>query len=236
LVALEFESELARRIVRRDRDVKGWSACVGAVLAVVLVVNFTSGSLAAPRAVVHVGTHDAIAQYMGQYDSKSSVMMLSLQSAEDWVCIKVPFKGSLSDLTKVSFSEFVSSTGGEDSPEPYVVIRMTEGRNLVCHPSDSYAGGDWWLPLSEWQLRDTVAKGMWMLAPTTADSPRLQLAEWQTSLGSANVLSINLYVGCWNISYPYISYVGDLVVNSDFVGLSNIGRCTGSSMDLPAGF
>jgi len=50
------------------------------------------------------------------------------------------------------------------------------------------------------------------------------------------VLSINLYVGCWNISYPYISYVGDLVVNSDFVGLSNIGRCTGSSMDLPAGF
>jgi hypothetical protein len=203
---------------------------------VFLVVNFTSGSLGAPHAVVQIGSHDSIAKYLGQYDGKTCVMMLGVQSLDDWVCVRLPFKGRLTDVGSISYSEFVDSAGGADSLEPYVVIRMSEGRNLVCHPSDSYASGEWRLPLSEWQSRDMVGMGKWSLAPVGPDSVLLSLSAWKANLGGANILSINLYTGAWDLSSPFISYIGDLEVNGDRVCLSNIGRCSGSQNDMPQGF
>lgn len=236
VVALEFESRLARRIVRRDRDVRGWSACVGAALAVFLVVNFTSGSLGAPHTVIHVGTQSSVATYLGQYDGKTNVVMLGTIAAEDWVCVKMPFKGRLSDVTSISFSEFISQLGGDEPLEPYVVVKLTEGRTLVCHPQQSYASGDWWLPVSEWQLRDTVSKGKWTAASVDGGATTMTFAECQGILGAANVLSVNLYVGCWETSDPFACYVGDFSVNGQAVSLSNAGRCVGSNNEMPTGF
>ncbi len=236
VIALEFESRLAGRIVGRHQRNKVWIAYAGAAVAIFLVVNFTSGSIGAPHAVIQIGSHNSIAKYLGQYEGRSSVLMLGVQSVEDWVCVKLPFKGRMADVSSISFSEFVDTAEGMDSTEPYVVIRMSEGRNLVCHPSDSYASGEWWLPLSEWQFRDMAVKGKWSLAPAGADSTLMTLSAWQVTLGSANVISINLYMGSWDIHSPFISYIGDLAVNGDRVCLSNLGRCSGSPADLPQGF
>jgi hypothetical protein len=236
VVALEFESRLARRIVGRHQRNKVLLTYAGAAVAIFLVVNFTTGSLGAPHAVIQIGSHNSIAKYLGQYDGRPGVLMLGVQSAEDWVCVKLPFKGRLADVSSISFSEFVDSPGGMDSLEPYVVIRMSEGRTLVCHPSDSYVSGEWWLPLSEWQFRDMAVKGRWTLAPVGADSTVMTLSDWQVTLGTANVMSINLYTGSWDISSPFISYIGDLAINGNHVSLSNLGRCSGSPADLPQGF
>jgi hypothetical protein len=235
VVALEFESRLARRVARRDRNIKGWSAYLGTAAAVFLVINFTAGSLGATHAVIHVGTQDSVAKYLGQYDGKTNVVMLGTLSVDDWVCVKVPFKGRLSDIQSISFSLFISRPGGEIPLEPFVVIRMTEGRNLVCHPPLSYESGDWTLPVSEWQLREVVAKGKWAASPDDASST-MAFGEWQAALGNANVLSVNLYVGAWETSAPYVCYVGDLSINGHSIALSNAGRCAGSNGDMPEGF
>lgn len=233
---MEFESRLARRIAGRDRNVKGWSACLGAVLAVFLVVNFTSGSLGAPHAVIHIGTQNSVAKYLGQYDGNARVIMLGTLTVEDWVCVKMPFNGRLSDVESISFSEFISRPGGQDPLEPYVVIKMNEGRNLVCHPPLSYAPGNWSLPVSEWQLRDTVTKGKWTAAPTDEESSAMTFDAWQGMMGDANVLSVNLYVGNWETATSYLCYVGGLSINGQPIGLANAGRCSGPTAEMPAGY
>lgn len=236
VVALEFESRLARKIVRGDRSNKGWPACLGVVLAIFLVINFVSGSLGASNAVIHIGTKNSVAKYMGQFDGKANVLMLGTISAEDWICVKVPFKGRLSDVVSISFSDFIYRPGGDDPLEPYVVIRMSEGRNLVCHPPSSYGSEDWYLPVSEWQPRDTVAKGKWSAAPVEEGSPVMTFREWQNSLGNANVLSVSVYVGAWETASSYVCYVGDLTINGQSIGLSNAARCAGPNEAMPAGF
>lgn len=233
---MEFESRLARRVERRARKTGSWTAYLGTAAAVFLVVNFTAGSLGAPSAVVHVGTQDSVAKYLGLYDGKTSVIMLGTVSVDDWVCVKVPFKGRLSDVQSISFSVFVSRPGGDAPHEPFVVVRMTEGRNLVCHPPLSYEAGDWTLPVSEWQLREVVVKGVWTDTPTDGASSVMSFDGWQATLGNANVLSVNLYVGAWETTSPYVCYVGDLSVNGHCIGLSNAGRCASSNGEMPEGF
>ena len=236
MVALDFESVLARRIARKDNGWKGWLTYMGAAITVFLIVNLTSGSLAAPHAVIHIGSQNSMAKYMGQFDGKANVIMLGVLSANDWICVKLPFKGHLSDIESISYSEFVCQPDGQEALEPYTVIRMNEGRDLVCHPEDSYSTGEWKLPVFEWQSRDIVAKGFWSLAPTEADSLLQPLSEWISVMGDGNVLSINLYVGAWDVSSPYQCYVGDLSVNGVSSRLSNAGRCTGPTAELPTGF
>ncbi|MGQ9588573.1 MAG: hypothetical protein ACUVT7_09385 [Thermoplasmata archaeon] len=123
-----------------------------------LVLTVNSSSLAAPSATIHVGSQSSVAKYMGQFDGNSNVMMLGASSVQDWVCIKVPFKGGLADIRSISFSDFIAQTGG-GSFEPYVVLKLTEGKYLICHPQYSYADGTWSLPEFTWGDRDTVAKG-----------------------------------------------------------------------------
>jgi hypothetical protein len=233
---LDYESRLARRIASRKNTWRAWLTYLGAAMTIFIVMNLASESLAAPHAVIHIGTRSSFAMYLGQFDGEQNAMMLGVLSIGDWICLKLPFKGHLSDLSSLSFSEFVSKSPGQYSLEPYAVIRMSEGKNLVCHPTDSYASEDWTLPLFEWQARELATKGMWRFAPTDTESLLLPLSEWLTMIGDGNVLSINLYVGCWDIASPYQCYIGDITVNGCSIDLSNAGRCTGSISEMPLGF
>jgi len=233
---LKFESKLAGRIVQRKNGHKGWFAIFGAVFAVFLVLNVTSGSIAGDHAVIQLGSKSSVARYLGQFDGKSNVIMLGAISSLDWVCVKIPFKGHLSDVKSIAFSEFVAQSGGLEALEPFVVIKLTEGRSLACDPVSSYPRGVWDLPLLEWQLRDTVSKGSWIYATPDSKSASAPLGTWIGTIGDPNVLGISLLMGHWNISSTYQCYIGDLAVNGNLVGLSNAARCCGSLSDLPPGF
>ena len=233
---MKFESTLAGRIAQRKGGYKGWLAILGAVFAVFLVLNVTSGSIAGQHAVIQLGSKSSVARYLGQFDGKSNVMMLGATSSLDWICVKVPFKGHLSDVRSVSFSEFVAQAGGIEALEPYIVLKLTEGRSLICNPVSSYSDGTWDLPLLEWQLRDAASKGTWIYAAPDAKSTTAPLITWIRTMGDANVLSVNMYIGQWNLSSPYQCYIGELRVNDNKIDLSNAARIGGSLADLPTGF
>lgn len=236
MIALEFESRLAGRIVHRNGGRKGWLAILGALFAVFLVLNVTAGSMAGSNAVIQLGSKSSVARYLGQFDGKANVMMLGAVTTIDWICIKVPFKGRLSDLRSISFSEFVAQSGGAEAFEPYVVLRLTEGRSLICDPVASYSNGTWDLPLLEWQLRDAANKGAWTFTAPDARTTTAPLITWIRTMGDTNVLSVCLLIGHWDISSPYQCYVGDLTVNDRRIDLSNAARVKGSLADLPPGF
>ena len=233
---MKFESTLAGRIAHGNSGYKGWIAVLGALFAVFLVLNVTSGSIAGQQAVIQLGSKSSVARYLGQFDGRSNVMMLGATSSIDWICVKTPFKGHLSDVRSVAFSEFVIQTGGLEALEPYIVIKLTEGRSLICNPVSSYSNGTWDLPLLEWQQRDAASKGAWTYAAPDAKSTTAPLIAWIREMGDANVLSVNVYIGQWSISSPYQCYVGDLAVNDNKIDLSNAAKIRGSLSDLPTGF
>lgn len=202
---------------------------------VFLVLTVNSSSLAAPSAAVHLGSQNSVAKYMGQFDGNSNVMMLGASTAQDWVCIKTPFKGRLSDIQSISFSDFIAQTGG-GSYEPYVVLRLTEGKHLICHPEYSYADGTWSPPEFTWGNRDTVANGKWVFAPVETQSMIVPLATWVGWLGDREVLSIAVYIGSWEISQPFQCYVGNFVVNGELMDIANAKRFANSNSELPPGF
>ena len=234
--ALKFESTLAIRIVDRKSNCRSLMAVVGALFAVFLVLNFTSGSMAGDQAVIQLGSKSSVARYLGQFDGRANVMMLGAMSSIDWICIQIPFKGHLSDVKSIAYSEFIAQVGGEEALEPYLVLRLTEGRSLVCNPVSSYSNGTWNLPLLEWQTRDAATKGTWTFSNSEAKSTATPLTTWVRAIGDANVLSINLFIGRWSISFPYQCYVADLSVNDKRIDISNAARIRGSLSDLPLGF
>ena len=201
-----------------------------------LVLNVTSGSIAGEHAVIQIGSKSSVARYLGQFDGKSNVLMLGAISASDWICVKIPFKGELSEIRSIAYSEFVAQTGGQEALEPYIVLKLTEGRTLICNPVNSYSNGTWDLPLMEWQLRDTASKGIWTYSTADAKSSTAPLITWIRMMGDVNALSVNLYIGRWNISSPFQCYVGDLAINGFVVDFSNCARCVGPPADLPPGF
>jgi len=229
---MRFESKLAERIHAKKGAGGSWKTYGAFVGIVFIVLTLTASSLAGSQAVVHVGTQDSMAKYLGQFDGVPNVVLIGLSGADDWVSLKVPFKGGLSDLESISFSLFIAQTGGEVQLEPYVVLRFAEGKSLVCKPEDSYATSNWSQPYMNWQWRDVVGYGKWSAAPEATQS-LAPLDTWSGIIGDRQILSIFVFVGKWTITDPYQVYVGDLAVNGKLVDLANAGRVTGPSKDLP---
>jgi len=75
-----------------------------------------------------------------------------------------------------------------------------------------------------------------MYASSDAKSTTAPLITWIREMGDVNVLSINIYIGQWDITSPYQCYVADFTVNGNNVDLSNAARIRGSMSDLPNGF
>jgi hypothetical protein len=234
--ALNFESRLATRIASRQHDRKTLKSVASFVGIVFIVLTLTSSTMATPQAVIQLGSKNSFAKYMGQFDGKANVVMLGAISVQDWVSIKVPFKGHLSNIESISYSDFISQTGGSDNLEPYVVLKMPEGKYLVCYPEDSYSAGLWSLPYFTWQMRDTVSHGKWVIAPVKTESLVLSLENWVSILGDDEVISVSIHIGGWDIANPYQCYLGDLSINGKFIDIANAGRSVGKSADLPLGF
>lgn len=233
---VKFESRLAARIAARKDDKKTLKSVVSFVGIVFIVLTLTSSTMATPQAVIQLGSKNSVAKYMGQFDGKANVVMLGAISVQDWVSIKVPFKGHLSDIESISYSAFISQTGGSDNLEPYVVIKMPEGKYLVCYPGDSYSAGLWSLPYFTWQVRDTVSHGKWVIAPAKTESLVLPFGFWASMIGDCDVLSVSIHLGGWDIANPYQCYLGDFAINGKAIDVANAGRFAGSSADLPPGF
>lgn len=234
--ALNFESRLATRIVARKDDKRTLKSVASFVGIVFIVLTLTSSTMATPQAVIQLGSKNSFAKYMGQFDGKANVVMLGAISVQDWVSIKVPFKGHLSDIESISYSDFISQTGGSDNLEPYVVLKMPEGKYLVCYPEDSYSAGLWSLPYFTWQMRDTVSHGKWVIAPAKTESLVMPFETWASMIGDYEVISISIHIGGWDIANPYQCYLGDLSINGKFIDIANAGRSVGKSADLPLGF
>lgn len=230
-----FESGLAKRISSRKDTKRGWRTYASFVGVIFVVLTLTSSTLAVPQATIHTGTKTSVAKYLGQFDCCSNVLMLGAMTTSDWICIKVPFKGRLSDLQSISFSEFVSLTGGVQA-EPFVVLKLQKGMFLVCHPELSYVTGEWSLPYFSWQCRDTVAKGKWNMGPVSESANLNTLPDWIAAIGNAEVIMISIFVGEWDLTGPYQCYLGDFAINGKLIDLANSKRTSSGGWDLPEGF
>lgn len=233
-MGMGFESRLAYRISSRKDTKRGWRTYAGFVGVIFIVITLTSSTLAVPQATIHTGTKTSVVKYLGQFDCCSNVLMVGAMTSSDWICIKVPFKGRLADLQSISFSEFVSLTGGVQA-EPFVVLKLQKGTFLVCHPELSYVTGEWSLPYFSWQSRDTVAKGKWNTG-ALASADLNTLPAWAEMLGNPEVIMISIFVGKWDLTSPYQCYLGDFAINGKLIDLANMRMVSTGGWDLPAGF
>ena len=225
--AMKLESKLAERVVSKkaSRNLrKTYASLVGIVF---IVLTLTSSTTAVPQSVIHVGTNDSVAKYLGPFEGKSNVIMVGVSSIDDWVCIKVPFKGRISDLKSISFSDSIAQSGGAQF-EPYVVLKLPEGKSLVCYPESSYASGAWSLQTMTWQSRDAVTQGKWVVAPVKTESMLAPLTMWITMIGDKSVISVSIYVGGWDISGQYQCYLGDFSINGVMIDFANMARKAGT--------
>lgn len=220
---MKFESKLAERIASKEDGKRSWKTYACLVGAVFLVLNLTASSLAAPSAVIHIGSKTAVVEYMGSFDGKANVVRFGLSLSTDSAFLRMPFKGHLSDLSSLSFSEFVEQTGG-GTFEPYVVMLLPAGMSLICHPEDSYASSGWYLPFFEWQSRDLVSKGLWSALPEEPGSELQPLSSWIVTLGDPQITCIQLCVGPWTILESYASLVGDLSIDGALMNIANAKR------------
>lgn len=227
-----FESRLAERIASKKASRsprKTYSIMVGVVL---IVLTLTSATTAVPQSVIHVGTNDSVARYIGAFDGKSNVIMVDLTCSDDWVSIKVPFKGRISDLESISFSDNITQSGGTQH-EPFVVLRLSEGRSLICFPESSYAGGVWSFQTMIWQSRDAVTQGKWVVAPVETESMLAPLTMWEMMIGDKSVISVSIVVGGWDISEQYQCNLADFSINGIMMDLANAARKTGTAQESP---
>ena len=227
-----FESKLAAKIASKRNSRRAWKTYASLVGIVFTVLTLTSGSMAVPQSVIHVGTNDSVAKYLGPFEGKSNVIMVSVSSIDDWVCIKVPFKGRISDLKSISFSDSVAQSGGSQL-EPYVVVKLPEGKSLVCYPESSYAAGVWSFQTMTWQSRDAVTQGKWVVAPVKTESMLAPLTMWMTMIGDRSVISVSIYVGGWDISEQYQCYLGDFSINGIMIDFANMARKAGTTQEWP---
>lgn len=232
----KFESRLATRIASRKNDRKTLKSVASFVGIVFIVLTLTSSTMATPQGVIQLGSKNSLAKYMGQFDGKANVLMLGATSVEDWVSIKLPIKGHISDIESISFSVFISQTGGSDNLEPYVVLKLPEGKYLICYPSNSYPAGLWSLPYFSWQTRDVVSNGLWVIAPVKTSSMLLPLETWDQVVGGYDVISVSILIGGWDIAGPYQCYLGDLSIDGRSIDIANAGRSTGTPTNMPPGF
>jgi len=227
---LKFESELAARIAARKDDKKTLRSVASFVEIVFIVLTLTSSTTAVPQSVIHVGTHDSVAKYLGPFEGKSNVIMVGVSSIDDWVCIKVPFKGRISDLKSISVSDYIAKSGGAQL-EPYVVLKLSEGKSLVYYPESMYASCVWSFQTMAWQSRDAVTQGKWVVAPVDTESMLAPLTMWTTMIGDSSVISVSIYVGGWDISGQYQCYLGDFSINGIMIDFANMARKAGTTQE-----
>lgn len=227
-----FESRLATKIASKRNSRRAWKTYASLVGIIFIVLTLTSSAMAVPQAVIHVGSQNSVAKYVGFMDGKSNVIMLGVSSMNDWVCIKVPFKGKISDLNSISFSEYII-LAADAQLEPYVVLKLPEGKNLVCHPESSYTNGIWKPQTLTWETRDTVLNGKWVRAPVPTESMLAPLSMWMTMIGDRSVISVSIYVGGWDISGQYQCYLGDFSINGIMIDLANMARKAGTTQEWP---
>ena len=230
--AMRFESKLAERVASKKASRSLWRTYASAAGIVFIVLTLTYSTTAVPQSVIHVGTNDSVARYLGPFEGKSNVIMVGVSSIDDWVCIKVPFKGKISDLKSISFSNYIANSGGVQL-EPYAVLKLSEGKSLVCRPESSYAGGAWSFQIMTWQSRDAVTQGKWVVAPVKTESMLAPLTMWVTMIGDRSVISVSIYVGGWDISEQYQCYLGDFSINGVMIDLANMARKAGTTQEWP---
>lgn len=225
--AMRFDGKLAERVASKKapRNLRRTYASMASIVFIVLTL--TSSTTAVPQSIIHVGTNDSVAKYLGPFEGKSNVIMVGVSSIDDWVCIKVPFKGRISDLKSISFSDSIAQSGGAQF-EPYVVLKLPEGKSLVCYPESSYASGVWSFQIMTWQSRDAVTQGKWVVAPVETESMLAPLTMWITMIGDKSVISVSIYVGGWDISGQYQCYLGDFSINGIMIDFANMARKAGT--------
>ena len=225
--AMRFDGKLAERVASKKapRNLRRTYASMASIVFIVLTL--TSSTTAVPQSIIHVGTNDSVAKYLGPFEGKSNVIMVGVSSIDDWVCIKVPFKGRISDLKSISFSDSIAQSGGAQF-EPYVVLKLPEGKSLVCYPESSYASGVWSFQIMTWQSRDAVNQGKWVVAPVETESMLAPLTMWITMIGDKSVISVLIYVGGWDISGQYQCYLGDFSINGIMIDFANMARKAGT--------
>jgi len=225
--AMRFDGKLAERVASKKtpRNLRRTYASMASIVFIVLTL--TSSTTAVPQSVIHVGTNDSVAKYLGPFEGKPNVIMVGVSSIDDWVCIKVPFKGRISDLKSISFSDSIAQSGGAQF-EPYVVLKLPEGKSLVCYPESSYASGVWSFQIMTWQSRDAVTQGKWVVAPVETESMLAPLTMWITMIGDKSVISVSIYVGGWDISGQYQCYLGDFSINGIMIDFANMARKAGT--------
>ncbi len=238
MVAMRFESRLAARIARRQKQDWPWKKVAGVAFIVFIILTLTASTSAASQAVIQLSNNHAYAKYLGAFDGKMNTVVAGVVSDAGWLVIKIPFRGALSDLQSISFSEFLVQTGGtEASLEPYVVIKLPRAHYLVCYPNECYSNGEWSVPYFNWQIRDPVAKGNW-IDPSAEykTSTGMTLDSWESVLGDPTVIQVLVVIGNWDISSPYRIYLGDLSVNGALMDLSNAKKLQGTNAEFPLGF
>jgi len=230
--AMRFDGKLAERVASKKapRNLRRTYASIVGIVFIVLTL--TTSTTAVPQSVIHVGTNDSVAKYLGPFEGKSNVIMVGVSSIDDWVCIKVPFKGRISDLKSISFSDSIAQSGGAHL-EPYVVLKLPEGKSLVCCPESSYASGVWSFQTMTWQSRDAVTQGKWVVAPVETESMLAPLTMWITMIGDKSVISVSIYVGGWDISGQYQCYLGDFSINGVMIDFANMARKAGTTQEWP---
>lgn len=224
--AVEFESALARGISGRRRERKPAKAIVGTVAALAVVLCMALATLGSSQAVLLIESKSSVAVYMGTYDGVKNVLFIQVATPDDLVAVKTPVGGHLSELASVSYKLFVSQTGGSGAVEPYVVIKLTGARSLICQPTDSYSPDGWSLPYLEWQTRDVAANGMWTLRPVVGLPVLMPLQDWIATLGDPHVISVTIIAGHWQTMTPVQLYMGDFGINGVQIGLANAKRST----------
>ena len=236
--ALRFESRLAARVARRQKQEWPWKKIAGVAFIVFVLLTLTASTTAASQAVIQLSSKHSYAKYLGSFDGKSNTVMAGVVSVEGWIVIKVPFKGYVSDLQSISFSEFMVQTGGTDvCLEPYVVIKLPRGHSLVCYPNECYTNGEWTLPYLNWQMRDAVAKGSWVNPSAEYRTASVMtLDSWESVLGDPTVIQILIVIGGWEISRPYKVYLGDLSLHGAVIDLSNAKRLQSTNTEPPLDF
>ena len=220
---MRFKSKLAERIASKRDGKRSWKTYACLVGAIFIVVNLAAVSLAAPSAVIHVGSKTTVVEFLGSYDGKTNVISFSLTMDTDSAYIRIPFKGHLSDLYSLSFSERVEQTGGGIF-EPYIVLLMPGDQCLVCHPQDSYESAGWYLPTFEWQSRNLASFGLWSTPSSISASSLKYLSEWTVSLGDPQIIAVQLSIGQWDLSQSYSSLLGDLSINGNLMNIANAKR------------
>ena len=229
---MEFESRLAKRIVERKNGRTPLRAGLVAFGALAIVLTLASAGIGSSQGVIMVSSKTSLAEFLGTFDGVQNVIMIEVSTSQDLVAIKTPLKGHLSGLDAISYKLFVSQTGGDGPHEPFVVIKLTAARSLICQPTDSYAAGGWSLPFLEWQLRDVVAGGLWTLKPSSGLPLLAPLTTWIANLGDPQVVGLSVVAGHWQTPNPFECDLGDLSVNGVSIGIANAKRTTGSITEL----